>query len=345
MSRGASGSPARDADDLRAAKGVLAARYALGAETSAVARRAAEQRVLAGPDPVGNVVGLGIGEKVVGNRLAGTLCVKVYVQKRYPLAEVPDRDRIPSTIEGIPTDVEEVGRVRAFQQECSLQRRQRQRPAPGGISAGHFAITAGTLGALARDSGREDNGRRYILSNNHVFANSNAAAAGDAIVQPGPLDGGAAEEDRLGALTRFVPIDFAGGENTADCAIAEIAEGAVLPEICSIGRVAGTALPARELVVRKHGRTTGLTRGVITDVDADIRVDYAAAGTALFINTMVIRGLPPTTPFSDGGDSGSLIVDGERRACGLLFAGASSADLTFANPIRTVLRRLRIRLL
>jgi hypothetical protein len=40
-----------------------------------------------------------------------------------------------------------------------------------------------------------------------------------------------------------------------------------------------------------------------------------------------------------------MILDSQRRACALLFAGASAADVTFANPIQPVLRRLRIRLL
>jgi hypothetical protein len=66
---------------------------------------------------------------------------------------------------------------------------------------------------------------------------------------------------------------------------------------------------------------------------------------AVFASQVVVRGLPPTTPFSQGGDSGSLIVDADRRACGLLFAGADGADVTFGNHIRTVNRRLRIRLL
>jgi hypothetical protein len=253
---------------------------------------------------------------------------------------------LPDEIDGIPTDVEEVGRVSASQPSCSVQRRQRQRPAPCGISVGHIAITAGTIGAVVRDSGQEDNGRRFILSNNHVLANANAAALGDAILQPGPLDGGALAENRIGALSRFARLDFTGRENTVDAAIAEITDGAASLAICSIGAVNGATRPARDLVVVKHGRTTGLTKGVITDVDADIRVDYEEAGVALFINTIVIRGLPPTTPFSAGGDSGSLILDSQgRRACGLLFAGSRSADVTFANPIQSVLRRLRIRLL
>lgn len=331
---------------MRAAKRELVGRYLAGpATTFAVRSRAPGGRVLPGPSPLDNVVGLGIGEKVVANQLAGTLCVKIYLRKKYPQAEIPARDSIPPLVDGIPTDVEEVGRLLATQQACTLQRRQRQVPAPCGVSVGHIDITAGTIGALVRDSGRQDNGRRYILSNNHVLANANDAEIGDAILHPGPLDGGVPETDRIGGLTRFVPLDFAGGENRFDCAIAEVQDGVVLRDICSIGPVRGTVVPTREMTVVKHGRTTGLTRGVITDVDADIRVDYEEAGIALLINTVAVRGLPPTTPFSAAGDSGSVILDSQRRACALLFAGSDTADITFANPIRAVLRRLRVRLL
>ena len=334
--------------DVRAAKRALLGRYLqapAAAASFAVARAAGPPSTSS--RPTDNVVGLGVAEKVVGNRLAGELSVKVYVRRKLAEAEVRPADRIPKTIDGIPTDIEQVGLIHALLQPCSVDRQRRQTPAPCGISVGHVAISAGTIGALVRDSGRTDNGRRYILSNNHVLANSNAGQVGEGIFQPGPLDGGALPEHRLGELTRFAPIKFGGGdENSVDCAIAEVADEAVLREICSIGSIDGTVRPERDMAVWKHGRTTGLTRGMITDVDADIRVDFREAGVALFIDSVVIRGLPPTTPFSDGGDSGSIIVDRPRnRACALLFAGADGADVTFANPIQRVLSRLRVRLL
>ncbi len=323
---------------VRAAKRSLVGRYLTGASASVAAF------ALPGPAPTDNVVGLGVGEKVTLNRLTGALAVKVYVRRKYPEADIAPLDRIPDQIDGVPTDVEEVGTIQAFTAGCTVARRQRQRPAPCGISVGHLQITAGTIGAVVRDSGATDSGRRYLLSNNHVLANSNAAQIGDAIWQPGPFDGGTAA-DQIGTLTRSVALNFAGGDNHADAAIAEIAPDTVLDEICAIGPLTGKVVPTRNLTVLKHGRTTGLTRGVITDVDADIRVDYREAGVALFVNTVVIRGLPPTTPFSAGGDSGSLIVDAQHRACALLFAGSGTTDVTFANPLNTVLRRLRIRLL
>jgi hypothetical protein len=331
--------------DLRGAKREIVRRYLIGADGNLAVRASARHSLsVPGPDPVDNVVGVGIGDKVTHNQLVGEVCVKLYVRRKHLDSEIPPGERLPTTVEGISTDVEEVGLIRALQLDCSLQRRSRLRPAPCGVSVGHLNITAGTIGALARDSGRQDNGRRYILSNNHVLANSNNATPGDAIFQPGPLDGGSAP-DRIADLARFVPIKFGVGENTVDCAAAELQDSHVLSDVCSIGSIRGTVRPERNMIVLKHGRTTGLTRGVITDVDADIRVDYEEAGIALFIDTVIIRGVPPTTPFSDGGDSGSTILNTRSRVCALLFAGSDTADVTFANPIRSVLRRLRIRLL
>src|SRR3546814_20460298 len=86
-----------------------------------------------------------------------------------------------------------------------------ERLARSGISIGHAAITAGTLGGLVRD---RETGAVAILSNNHVLANSNQGTAGDAILQPGPADGGTDPGDRIATLARFVEIDFtADGEN------------------------------------------------------------------------------------------------------------------------------------
>jgi hypothetical protein len=86
-----------------------------------------------------------------------------------------------------------------------------------------------------------------------------------------------------------------------------------------------------------------MTRGLITDVDADIKVRYAT-GQAQFVSTILIRGVEPTTPFAQPGDSGAAIVDEAGRMCGLLFGGSLDRDVTFANPIRDVFARLRIRL-
>src|SRR5207253_2932602 len=90
---------------------------------------------------------------------------------------------------------------------------ERQRPAEGGSSVGHFAITAGTLGCLC-----VVDGNLCILSNNHVLANVNRGKRGDAILQPGRVDGGTSA-DKIAELQDFVKINF-NSSNKVDCAVA-----------------------------------------------------------------------------------------------------------------------------
>ncbi len=84
------------------------------------------------------------------------------------------------------TDVIEIGRVRL------MERAVKMRPALPGSSIGHYKISAGTFGVVVRD---KNSGEKLILSNNHILANGSngsdgRASVGDAILQPGPYDGG-----------------------------------------------------------------------------------------------------------------------------------------------------------
>lgn len=96
----------------------------------------------------------------------------------------------------------------------------------------------------------------------------------------------------------------------------------------------------RNMVVGKSGRTTQLTRGIVIDCSATIRVNYGGGKVALFADQMAIRGIGGN--FSAGGDSGSLIWtwDARRNPVGLLFAGGGG--VTFANKIGRVLSLLDI---
>ena len=209
--------------------------------------------------------------------------------------------------------------------------RKRIRPAPGGVSIGHYMITAGTLGCLVQDSA----GLNYILSNNHVLANSNNASQLDPIYQPGPYDGGTAN-DVIAGLWAWKPL-YPNGVNYVDAALARpISHLDVDPTILQIGRVRGIAAPTLGLKVKKMGRTTGLTHGSITILRAYVKVYYPTLGELVFDDQIVIQ----PGGFSKGGDSGSLIVDEENRAIGLLFAG--SDFFTLANPISRVMQELNM---
>src|SRR4029077_6471217 len=117
----------------------------------------------------------------------------------------------------------------------------------------------GTLGSLVKDK----NGNQYILSNNHVLARSNAGKAGEVIMQRGYVDTvptcSKSGTINVANLTKFVKLNFAGGNNTVDAAIAKIISGKVntMGTILQIGTVSSTPVnPSVGLGVEKSGRTT-----------------------------------------------------------------------------------------
>ena len=175
-----------------------------------------------------NVQTCGVGFKESGGIVTDEPCVVVGVTKKVPQARLTAQALVPKVLsQDVKTDVIEVGQIRAFQGPTD-----RWRPAPGGVSIGHYAITAGTLGCLVTK-----NGQTHILSNNHVLANSNNAKVGDAILQPGPHDGGTMA-DQIAALSGFVPIDF--GDAPVECGIATAVEqilNALAKAMGSKGRV------------------------------------------------------------------------------------------------------------
>lgn len=219
-----------------------------------------------------------------------------------------------------------------------------ERPVPIGVSAGHPAVSAGTIGARVTDGSRT-----FALSNNHVVAASNGGSEGDPLLQPGSADGGRDPDDSIGTLFDFEPIRFCGTTgcdfNRIDAALALTTTdelGNATPEDGYGAPRARTVEASLGLEVQKFGRTTGHTVGRVTGIHATIDVNYRT-GVARFEEQVVITG----DGFSAGGDSGSLIVTrgrllNDRRPVGLLFAG--SAASTLANPIDLVLDRFGVRI-
>lgn len=150
-----------------------------------------------------NVVGVAVGNKGSKTGADGEKAVVVLVERKLPLAALSRRDRVPRAIDGIRTDVYEVGYLRAL-----ATPRDRYRPTmPSGVSIGHYRVTAGTLGAVVTD---RFSGERLLLSNNHVLANANEAGNGDPVLQPAPRDGGRNPADVVAHLERFIPLHFIG---------------------------------------------------------------------------------------------------------------------------------------
>lgn len=279
----------------------------------------------------GNIVGVGIGEKVVDGEGTGRVAVKVFVKQKLEESTVDNQAMVPETVGDFETDVEETGEIEAFLFNT------RVRPAPGGVSIGTCAVNlAGTLGCLVRRGSRT-----YILSNNHVMAGTNQGPVGVGIPQPGQFDSGVCPDDVIAELTRWIAIDFAG-PNLVDCAIARVSDlslvdARMLRDDGSLEAVVTPhILPSLKLAVQKSGRTTQNTQGAIDAVNITINVSYPGQGTAQFRHQFRVRGNP--APFSAGGDSGSLVTTlPGNQPVGLLFAGNAATNVTFCNPIRTVL--------
>jgi hypothetical protein len=313
-----------------------------------------------------NVVGVGVGYKTSRGRVLDELSVVVMVQQKLSPVSLSGADFIPREVDGVRTDVIEVGVLRPLTDHAA-----RFRPAPGGLSLGHYQVTAGTLGCVVRD---HSSGARLILSNNHVMANRNEASLGDPILQPAPADGGTVEHDVIALLERFEPIRYneeppacgvaqtyaqfgnllarwtgshhqvqvvranPGATNLIDAALARpILDSDVLDEILEIGPISAVVEAELGMQVSKSGRTTAFTSGSINILDATVTVSYGNSRTATFEKQIV------TTALSEGGDSGSMLVASEgKQAVGLLFAGSSQA--TLHNPIQTVLSTLKVSL-
>jgi hypothetical protein len=301
-----------------------------------------------------NVVGMGVGVKWTGGEPTGEPALVVLVTQKLDKELVSRAERIPTKLGDMQTDVLAIGYPVAgggASLEADAQTlTSRIRPAEGGYSVGHRDITAGTIATCVYDilpGGRvspPSHGigiprRYYILSNNHVLANSNAANLGDPILQPGPYDGGAMPADQIARLSRFIPINFLPSRqiNLVDAAIAEGRFHDLDREIYWVGYVRGWRRRSDVKVgtiVQKTGRTTNYTVGRITAVKATVDVGYGGGKVARFSDQIV------TTNISAGGDSGSLVTSLDNVAVGLLFAGSSIA--TIVNQIEHVRNLLRV---
>lgn len=309
-----------------------------------------------------NVVAVGKGFRVTAGVKTKERAIVCSVVKKEPSIYLKKKDLIPKEVEGEMTDVIETGEIKALK-----SRTDKWRPAPGGVSIGHEDISAGTLGCLV-----EKGGEVYILSNNHVLADSNKASFGDSILQPGKHDGGT-WRDRIATLSDFVPIEFEGApsppggckigraivkmlnfsastarrgsrvqlistqqaDNLVDAAIAlPIDDGDVEKTILDIGLPTGFGEGVLGMPIQKSGRTTGWTVGEILQVDVAVTVSYGEGKTALFVDQFLAGAM------SAGGDSGSAVLDMDNYIIGLLFAGSDKS--TIINPIQYVIDLLNL---
>lgn len=320
-------------------------------------RAKTENRLLLRTKP--NVIGLDIGLRIKGGKITKEKVVKVYVVKKIEKKFLSKNDMIPSVLEiegkKVPVDVEEgkIDRPHIFD--------LRVRPLIGGPSISpHNRWYSGTLGVCVT----LNDGNTYMLSNNHVLADSNQLAIGTSIIQPSRPDGGHSVNDIVGSLSDFVPLDFGTttikiwgmtftlrNTNHVDAAIAMVngAFNGANKEIHWVGYpkymhdTSWNIFKRISLLGRrvcKMGRTTHYTLGTIISVSYDTWVGpYSTGQNAWFEDQIRILGLHGR--FSAPGDSGSLVVDAiTKEPIGLLFSGGG--NYTNANPLDRVISELNI---
>ena len=239
------------------------------------------------------------------------------------VATQTDAENVPKTIAGVPTEAKITGRVHALDAYTGVYRQ----PVPSGVSVGNSRENAsGTIACVV-----VKHGIRYILSNNHVLARGNEAIIGEPIVQPGLADSYGAPTGQIGVLSAYKKVSFTT-TNIFDAAVARLTQENAYDEADQFAPSHNYEDPQAGMTVKKVGRTTGLTHGMIVATDVTLKVDYDNGKTATFINQIFIA----DPSFLQAGDSGSLLVteDGNHPV-GLCFAGGT--DGAFANPIGPVL--------
>lgn len=220
------------------------------------ALRRGKQRIRAshGSDP--NVTGVGIGYRFRAGQWTDEPVVTVLVAKKRTEAMVSKRRMLPKTVDvdgtawGVdvvqggpfrlhiapsPTPSKPTGDARDVQRADVAEKMmdsvlapdftsltEKVRPPRQGASISNLNETiadgkvAGTLGCLVRDTG---DGTICLLTCNHVIGRLNEGATGDPVIQPGGLDGGVEEDNRIGFLKRFAAL---GDGTEVDAAIAQL---------------------------------------------------------------------------------------------------------------------------
>jgi len=314
------------------------------------------------------IIAVSVGMKVTQGSVTDTMCLRVYVNQKKAIAQLPADERIPTQIDGIPTDVNEMPN-NVTSAAGKQHKYKKYRPLRGGIAirsanARHFLT--GTLGCFVKDSEEaEEPATIYLLTNYHVLM-FNGEEAGHQVGQPDfCCEFCCLRCGEIAKITRWGDLF----NDNVDCVIAELSNGQErnwTNEIAGFGEIRCTPLneagdPVTPVVpndtVFKRGISSGVTQGVVVDVTAPISPKFETKDgeiTKLFLNQILIQRKPNLKAFSSKGDSGSVVLNHLNEVIGLHFADDEERDennvvkhkatMSYANPIQDVLRVLKIKI-
>ena len=285
-----------------------------------------------------NVVGLCLGRRMQQGIL-GEPVLQVFVRRKTALASVRARNRIPREVDGsavgirgrVPTDVRAVGSGRLD----VLVRTER--PILPGYNVGGRRSGSGTLTCAVRS---RDTGEMLGLSCSHVLARYGLASPGERVLAPAYATSLSNDYPQapLGTLVTVVPLSFDDDASTGNVDAATFRPDAAsdldvrLGVLGSRPEVVRSDVPL-DLPVRKVGFTTELTYGVVQALHVLVTLPYPHpdGGTeeVLFADQIGV------SSFTQAGDSGALVLDGDGAAVGMHFA--SFEGMSVCTPMRKVL--------
>jgi hypothetical protein len=278
------------------------------------------------------VLGVGFGLKEVAGRATSAMAWRVYVRRKLPASEVTAAERIPSRVDGFVTDVLEKGPT----SPAALS------PVAVEVGAGDRLANSrgvpGTLGGLAVTRG----GANVFLSAHHVLFGL-GGIEGESVWSVEQAHG-VPRFRLLGQTLRgyWGVVRHADHEVFVDCAIGQIG-GEVSSR--SDAHADGIAAPRAGARVSKVGSATRVTEGIVVDVSyPDVAHCWGRAHQApgqILVQGLSSEGSPPA--FSAEGDSGSLLINEENKAIGLLW-GVTQRGEGVASPIAAVLQTLEVEL-
>ncbi|NEU58617.1 S46 family peptidase [Halorussus sp. MSC15.2] len=263
--------------------------------------------------------------------------IVAFVTEKVPESELDSNHVIQRNVDR-DSDVEAIGEIGPLGggpvPDAQGARKNRHRPVEGGVSEANANVSAGTAGmypvevvdtSVGEWAVSVSEGDRVRLSNNHVYARSNAAELGESILQPSPYDGGTAE-DAVGEVVGYVPL---GDGASVDVAARSVDSDRESDEYHDLGGRYPTSVRRSGLgdlkgdTVVKTGRTTGVSTGEVKATSASVRVQYGDD-----LGAVTLRDLVVTSDISDGGDSGSpVFLKASGELLGEVFAGSDSVSV------------------
>lgn len=330
--------------------------------TQTVQRKGAEAESLVNPR-IGSRLAVGYSQKKKGDYQ-----LEFRVQREHGAAHklaltFKDKAKQEANIE-VVSSIEIPSRSAVFDLIGNKELKEKKPVLHLGLSVGHSDGGAGTLGAFVSD----DEGRIYILSNNHVLALMGQAKMGDPIYQPGRPDKALLNaKNQIATLANYIII-MKNDRNPADAAVALLdegidqdsnhvpkglsypSEGAMIKQVASLEDL--LELLKRNQSVYKIGRTTGHTEGRIGAISLDNITVKTTIGNVVFDNVIEVNWESNRKPFSRPGDSGSMVFTKEGHwAVGLHFAGGEKKaagkriGVSYSCNLLPILQELEVSLL